>query len=186
MKNHDEAMKATMEVGKKVDELVIGLMVTGVATLVTMAATGLWWYFWGRKVDEKEEVVMSKNKERTLSSKNEDVQDPSKREKPALKPKPKPELKPKPKSEARTQCFVPAIDRDPIQAAPVAPAIELIGEDTTKTTTNTTTTTTTNKQRKDCAKKEEQFADVIPQLKIQLAKKARAEVGVGIGFGVGA
>ena len=188
IKNHDEAIKATMEVGKKVDELVTGLMVTGVATLVAMAATGLWWYLWGRKVDEKE-VVMSKNKERVLSSQNEDVQDASKREKPALKPKPKPELKPKPKSEARTQCPVLAIDRDPIQAAPVvnrirpSTTIELIEEDTI---TNTANTTTTTRQGKDCAKKEEQFAGVMTQLKIQLDKKARAEVGVGIGVRVAA
>jgi len=162
-----------MAVGKKVDQLVIGLMVTGMATLVAMAATGLWWYFWGRKMDEKPDSAMAKNRERLLSSKKEDVQDASKREKPTLKPKP--ELKPKPKSVARTQCPVPPIHN-------IRPSTSTaIEEDASNTSTSTST-----RQGNNGARKEEQFADVMTQLKIQLDKKATGELGVGIGVGVGA
>jgi hypothetical protein len=185
MRNHDESMKATMEVGKKIDDLVMGLIVTGLATVVAMAATGLWWYFWGRKVDEKKVVTMSKKMDVQEASKKDN---PSLKQKPALKPKPalmsKPALKPKPlpKSETRMQWPVPAIERNPFQAAPGTPAthnirpstaIKLIEE-------HTTTTTNTTRQGNDCTKKGEQFANVMTELKIQLDKKARNEVDIGV------
>ena len=78
--------------------------------------------------------------------------------------------------------------RDPIQAAPVAlptnvirppTVIKLMEKDTANTTTDTKPGTAS-------VEREEQFADVMMQFKIQLDEKARAVGRVGAEVGVGA
>jgi len=50
--NHNEAMEATGEVGKKVHEVVVAIVV---AETVTLVAIGLWWYLWHGSTEGKHE-----------------------------------------------------------------------------------------------------------------------------------